>query len=368
MDCLKENVFAYFLISLISLSAIPPVEAQSANAIIIKGDGSVLGTDKIHHVGNLYSLTDSVTNVPIVVECNNIILDGGGFTLQGASWWGTPAAINLTCTNTTVQNFIIKSWEVGILGAYNNNTITNNAIESCERALAIYADYYVVTANSISNTAFGVRILNANSNLFVGNTLRHNGYGFSATNSWDNSVVANNIENNNVAFSLDATTFQVYHNNFIDQNRDFEGGWYTHLLTLGNSSLLPSWDDGYPSGGNYYNDYKSRYPNASEIDTSGIGNIPYVINFNPNVTDNYPLIEPTKVSATTLPSPSSTSSPTNPSPTVSISLTPTGSSSSTPSPSVPEFSSWIILPLALITVLLAVLVGNRSKRKILTHC
>ncbi len=126
--------------------------------------------------------------------------------------------------------------------------------------------------------------------------------------------------------------------------------------------MFPSWDDGYPSGGNYYNDYKSRFPNASEIDTSGIGNIPYVINFNPNVTGNYPLIEPAKVSASTRPSPSSTTSPTNPSPTVSISPTPTGLSSSTPSPSVPEFSSWIILPLALITVLLAVLVTIEEKK------
>ena len=41
--------------------------------------------------------------------------------------------------------------------------------------------------------------------------------------------------------------------------------------------------------GNYWSDYKSKYPNAIEIDSSGIGNIPYVID--DNNADNYPLMQ-----------------------------------------------------------------------------
>jgi hypothetical protein len=48
------------------------------------------------------------------------------------------------------------------------------------------------------------------------------------------------------------------------------------------------WDDGYPSGGNYWSDYLTKYPNASQIDHTGIGNAPYVINS--NNTDRYPLM------------------------------------------------------------------------------
>jgi hypothetical protein len=48
------------------------------------------------------------------------------------------------------------------------------------------------------------------------------------------------------------------------------------------------WDDGYPSGGNYWSDYQTTYPNASEIDSSGIWNTPYVIDA--NNTDHYPLM------------------------------------------------------------------------------
>jgi hypothetical protein len=43
---------------------------------------------------------------------------------------------------------------------------------------------------------------------------------------------------------------------------------------------LPSlniWDNGYPSGGNYWSDYLTRYPNAKMIDDSGIGDTPYFV-------------------------------------------------------------------------------------------
>jgi hypothetical protein len=57
--------------------------------------------------------------------------------------------------------------------------------------------------------------------------------------------------------------------------------------------LSPSvnvWDDGYPSGGNYWNDYEGQHPNASEIDGSDIWDTPYVIDA--NNTDHYPLLSP----------------------------------------------------------------------------
>jgi len=43
------------------------------------------------------------------------------------------------------------------------------------------------------------------------------------------------------------------------------------------------WDDGYPSGGNYWSDYA-----GVDADGDGIGDTPYVID--ENNTDRYPLI------------------------------------------------------------------------------
>jgi hypothetical protein len=54
------------------------------------------------------------------------------------------------------------------------------------------------------------------------------------------------------------------------------------------SSSNNTWDNGYPSGGNYWSDYLTRYRNASEIDSSGIGNTYYVIDAN-NI-DHYPFM------------------------------------------------------------------------------
>jgi hypothetical protein len=49
-----------------------------------------------------------------------------------------------------------------------------------------------------------------------------------------------------------------------------------------------TWDDGYPSGGNYWSNYQTTYPNAAEKGSSGIWNTPYVIDA--NNTDRYPLM------------------------------------------------------------------------------
>ena len=40
-----------------------------------------------------------------------------------------------------------------------------------------------------------------------------------------------------------------------------------------------TWDNGYPSGGNYWSDYEVRYPDARELDGSGIWDTPYFVDF-----------------------------------------------------------------------------------------
>ena len=59
------------------------------------------------------------------------------------------------------------------------------------------------------------------------------------------------------------------------------------------------WDNG--TVGNYWGDYLSKYPNASEIGNSGIGDTPYIINSD-NI-DYYPLMAPFEVPPAPTPSP-----------------------------------------------------------------
>jgi hypothetical protein len=82
--------------------------------------------------------------------------------------------------------------------------------------------------------------------------------------------------------SLSSSNNKVFHNNFI-------GNVIQAMHTSLGSSAPNIWDDGYPSGGNYWSDYEARYPHASETDGSGIWNVSYsILGDNP---DNYPLVE-----------------------------------------------------------------------------
>lgn len=159
----KKIITLFFaFISVVSLVAINGVKSQSAGTIFINADGTVSGTDAIQRSGNVYALTENIYDSPIVVLCNDIILDGEGFALQGPGGWPTPAAINLTCMYVAVQNFVITGWEVGILGVYNSNTISDNNVTNNERDIAIYADNYFVTGNYIAQSDYSVRIIGNN--------------------------------------------------------------------------------------------------------------------------------------------------------------------------------------------------------------
>jgi len=93
-----------------------------------------------------------------------------------------------------------------------------------------------------------------------------------------NTVSGNNIANNGYGIFLWSSNHKIHHNNFI-YNTNQAGSFESN-----------TWDDGYPSGGNYWSDYEERYPNATEIDDSGIWDTPYVID--ENNQDNYPLMNP----------------------------------------------------------------------------
>ena len=165
------------------------------------------------------------------------IIDGGGII--------TPI-VHITANNVTVRAFTIQNsgriygWEGG--GIYMTNSNRNNIVE-----------------NTIINTQYGINLRNSTKNTIIGNTMIENDVGIQFLDE----------------YSSDST---IYHNNFIDN------GWQVNSFAASNNT----WDNGYPSGGNYWSDYEERYPNATEIDNSGIWNTLYVID--ENNQDNYPIV------------------------------------------------------------------------------
>jgi parallel beta-helix repeat protein len=94
----------------------------------------------------------------------------------------------------------------------------------------------------------------------------------------------NNAANNGYGIYLYYSSDNIIlHNNFLNNTQQ-----------TGVSNSANTWDDGYPSGGNYWSDYLTKYPNATEVGSSGIWNTPYVTDA--DNTDHYPLTNQTIIS------------------------------------------------------------------------
>jgi len=94
-------VFSFVLVSLPEISIV-----KADSTIYIRPNGDIEATDLIERNGDVYKFTSNIY-APIIIERNNIVLDGGGFTLEGSS---IRVAINLTTSNVTIKNIHITNW------------------------------------------------------------------------------------------------------------------------------------------------------------------------------------------------------------------------------------------------------------------
>jgi len=283
-----------------------------SGTIYIRPDGSIdPPCTPIHRDGDLYTLTSNITSDAdgIVIERDNMTLDGAGYTLQGTG--GYSKGIDLSYrSNVSIKNVEIRAFGTGIglifssnnvicenncvantasgIGLFgsSNNTISQNNVVANKEGIEIVKSSYnnTVSGNNVAlNEGWGIDLLTSNTTI-SGNNIEGNKYGiYHATGS--NIISGNNIKANEYGIYVRRMwDCAVYHNNFMDNTQQvyLYYPWYTSF-----------WDDGYPSGGNYWSDYEETYPAADEIDSSGIWNIPYWIN--ENNQDNYPLMNPWSV-------------------------------------------------------------------------
>jgi parallel beta-helix repeat protein len=155
--------------------------------------------------------------------------------------------------NNINKNNIYKNDEIGINIWADNNLISENTImDNGNDGIYIYNDENTISKNNIFNHTNGIYIKSYSKNNYIfENLITNNTYGIKATSSTDNLI---------------------YHNNF-HQNMVNAGG-------SGNNK----WDAGYPSGGNYWDDY-----NGTDENGDGIGDVPYYISNGINC-DRYPFI------------------------------------------------------------------------------
>jgi len=185
--------------------------------------------------------------------------------------------------NNTFQGCNVVGGQVGI--ALENswyNTIDHNNVTNTygEGIILTYSSWNDITNNNLlSNRYRGVLVGLGLENTIAYNTARNNGMagiGISSDGTpQHNRVHHNNLVNNTCGVQLgDTSSNLIYNNNFVDNERQ---AWLIDC-PIGNV-----WDNGYPSGGNYWSDYS-----GTDTNNDGIGDTPYIIDANNQ--DAYPLI------------------------------------------------------------------------------
>ena len=215
------------------------------NTVDINADGSVSGTNSIQRNGNVYVLTGNISG-GIAVQKSNIIIDGAGYAIQGFGGTG------IDLTNNVTQ--VPSSREIW-------NVTVNN--------LRIMDFYFGINTNGGGNHTFF--------NDYIGNT----------TNGMRWGIVFEGSRSSNITYctisGTSAITMELSSGNTITEN-NLSGGI---LLQLGGDEIVDR---------NYWSDYLTKYPNATEMDSSGIGNTPYVFNHSAGevvgiLQDNHPLMK-----------------------------------------------------------------------------
>lgn len=211
----------------------------------------------------------------ILVNCSNVTIDIINITETGPAIHlirssdiiisNSSFSDNRNCIDLREsRNIIIKYNDFFYSDGYDGRLLHKNNI------LLYYSENVIIQKNNISLAYPNVNGINMH---------------FS-----DHNIVRNNtilsIDRYGVCNYYDANDNSIYHNNFANNQRN----------ALDNC-INNQWDNGYPSGGNYWGDYEGldlfSGPNQDINGSDGIGDIPYNISGKGKNKDYYPLINAT---------------------------------------------------------------------------
>jgi hypothetical protein len=247
-------------LTLVNLAAADPIPYLPN--IGIKSDGTVEPeTEFIKRDGNVYTLTnDLVRNYAIKIQCSNIIFDGAGRVVNGGPLSSGYRAGNDGLSLQDVTNVTVRDLEISGFDDF------DVSIENCSSCII-----QRVKANTFNIDSSHLNIIKESK--IAGND-RNVQAAIIMCFSNNNKFYRNNINGIKVIGS-DSNIF--FENNIVFQHTHIFGGSENNL-----------WDN--YSVGNYWSNYLTKYPDASEVGNTGIGDTPYVIDAN-NI-DHYPLMAP----------------------------------------------------------------------------
>jgi len=289
--------------------------AVASGTIYIRADGSIdPPTAPIQRYGDTYLLTGDIFSESsgIHIYRDNMTLDGAGHTLLGANAINHYGIYMYQRRNVTARNLTISSFVIGIyvyesaniditgntitngsdgvklMGSSNTSLNGNNITNNQEGVVLVYSGNVHVTGNTIvNNTSVGVYIHSSPNNIIAGNSVVQN----SVLGNWaillnfspNNSIIENHFSGYDFGFVIGSSNdSRIFHNNFINNTR-FQTSLSENI-----------WDDGYPSGGNYWSDYTDvdlySGPYQNETGSDGTWDHPYTIDVNNQ--DHYPFVNP----------------------------------------------------------------------------
>ena len=234
-------------------------------------------------------------NFIILILFTVIILIGGSFVfnnianaayIRDNSTGGDCSSIGLwdintkTCTLTTdLNDFIVINSNNIILDGNNYQIIGSDA------GIGVIIDYWkniTVKNLKIQNFAYGIYIFNSKNNLITNNIISSNSQtGVILFNSHNNTVTENEISDNQTS-GLEIWYFflmsdnKIYHNNFINNGYQI---YATYDVSDFFSQLLPI-------GGNYWSDFDESFEGCIDLNSNNFCDLPYI--FDENSRDNYP--------------------------------------------------------------------------------
>lgn len=249
---LKKTIMALTLSVLILLTFAEFASIVDANwmneplpKIYIKSDGNIEpSTAPIQRNGNTYSLSDNIENHEIVVQCNNVVIDGNNFTLQGrhATFDQAISIERRNNQNITIMNFVIKQYYAGIRASYlfnciitkntidsinaidispncSSNQITYNTLIGSERGISmrIWGSANTVMANTLigSTNGTGIRIWGA-ANAIIANTIYNYGSSVDFYKGENNTVSGNVLISTSEILTNEATGTILKNNTAYD--------------------------------------------------------------------------------------------------------------------------------------------------------
>lgn len=253
-------------------------------------------------------------------------LTGNSNTIRNNSFTGGRIGVDISCDETvmncsdnTVRHNDFMTMEGGVYlrsdyqgTALSRNSVHNNTFQNVDAPVTVSniwgaSEDNIVANNNMTNGAYGVFLRNSENNTIVGNMITNfrEGIGLYGSENTavarntisrgiDGIVVRNNIVGNRIVLnniisfqSCGIALVQGTSGNLIHHNNLLDSGYNGCDAGTGNI-----WDNGYPSGGNFWSDYTGpdlfNGPNQDIPGSDAIGDIPQ--DARGNGRDNYPLL------------------------------------------------------------------------------